>query len=185
MRTKPGRDLRARIAIRDRLLLGILGHLRKRDPYFAALTDRAIQLVLANDRNVLEGRLGRDIRAFARMELTPGNLKPIPAGPGTIRAAKLNTWFVESYIRTAQEERDLDDPPANLIHEVWKQCLDGTQPLTPPQIQQVLKLKTTEGKALRLVFWATRRYRKSQERFEDFRKQVSRYNVRPHPWIAR
>jgi hypothetical protein len=130
MKTASPRELRARAAIRDRLLDGILGHLRKRDPDFARIAERAVILVRANDSRILEARAGRDVKAFARMALSRGKLKPIPAGPGSIRDAKMKTWLVEAYIRTAQEERDPDEPAADLIQEVWQQCLAGTEKLT-------------------------------------------------------
>jgi hypothetical protein len=176
----------ARIAIRDQLLGAVIEHLRRRgDAYLAQLVDRIVGVVRAHEGRIEDNAaLAAEVTAFARMDLSRGKRKPIPEGPGTIRAAKFDSWMVEGYLRTAEAERGPGEPLPVLIQEVWQEALRGAPPLSPAQVQQVLRLKTLEGKALRLVFWATRRVRRRQERFEDFRKQVSRYKVRPHPWIV-
>ena len=180
------RELQARIAIRDRLIRGIIGHLKRRgDSSLTNLVERAAGLVWANDNRLTDSHVGRDIRAFAQMDLSRGKQKRADTGPGTVRAAKRNTWLVESYIRTAEEERDPDADPDAPIQGAWRECLHGAEPLDAARVQQVLKLKTAEGKATRLVFWATRKHRRRQERFVDFRKQIGRYSDRPHPWIVR
>lgn len=177
MRSASRRALKARIAIRDRLLFGILGHLRKRDPGFARVVERAVTLVHANDDRILEARVGRDVKAFAQMDLSRGKLKP----PGPLREAKLKTWLVEAYIRTAEKDGDRD---GELVQKAWRECLNRNVPLNSNQLREVSRAKTVEGKALRLVFFATRGHRRRQERFADFRKQLSRLNIKPHPWIV-
>lgn len=185
MKSLSRRQLQARIAIRDRLIRGIIGHLKRRgDPTLTSLVERAAGLVWENDDWLTDSRIGLDIRAFARMDLSRGKQKGANTGPGTIRAAKRAALLVESYIRTAEDERDPDDDPNVPIQGAWRECLGGAEPLDGARVQQVLKLKTIEGKAIRLVFWATRKHR-SQQRFVDFRKQIASYSNRPHPWIVR
>lgn len=180
--------LEARIAVRDQLLDGIVKHLRARDERLAGLVGRIIGVIRANDDRVADAGVSADVQAFAEMDLSRGKS---PRASGSLREARLSWYTMTLCLRdvapVGSPKRFKPEWEA-AVQAVWRECFPGSEPLDPKDpkaLPWVLRAGDLESKALRLVFLATRSRRRRQEQFEDFRKQVLRQTIKPHPWLVR
>jgi hypothetical protein len=174
----------ARIAIRDQLLGAIIEHLRPRDAYMAQLADRIVGVVRANDDRIEASGVLADIKAFAAMDRSRGKA---PKPSAFLRETKRDLLMTIGCLHSVLGGYPGRPTPAEweeVIQETWRECFPRGEALDAKSVISVLRMRTIAGKALRLVYWATRPRRQRQERFVDFRKQLSRQKLRPHPWIV-
>jgi len=166
-----------------------VGHLRRRgDDYLANLVVEIVGVVRANDDRIKEAGVAADVKAFGEMDLSRGKLKP--GGPLRKARAKVDAVMCElgllsRAIPTKAAPKATAESWEDAVQYVWQGALRQRDPLTAEHLEWVLEEVETEGKAMRLVFLATRSTRRRQEPFEDFRKQVNRQKLRAHPWIVR
>lgn len=203
-------DPEARVAVRDRLLDAIVGHLDRRgDPHFAELCRRIIGLVRDNDGRIDESRLGAEIAMFAEMDLSRGKMHA-PYVP--LDDAVKKTWVVEGCLRahlrdlagqdplvrlargepelTDSEMRRLDDPRqvpretcTAAVRATWAECFPGRPSLNEQELRRVSRGKAVGSMAVRLT-WNGLGIGQGYREYDDFRRSIARHKVRPNPWTV-
>jgi len=114
--------LEARTAVRDRLLDGIVKHLRARDGHLAGLVERIVGVVRANDDRIVEAEVSGDVQAFAEMDLSPGKA---PKSDASVRKAKLAVFMTTGFLRDTLDSHLR--PPTKpqweeIVQEAWREC---------------------------------------------------------------
>lgn len=183
LRRPPNRAAAMSIAVRDRLLDAVVRKLREK-----------------RDTKAMADHLGRALAGIRSMEVqVRGKAYFAPAvelqAEGWIsavlnRTGKEKTWALVSEATTlglltdALADYDEQFPKASkadwkdVFQECWWDILGERHPLSEKVLTDVLAAKTSEGRALRLLYEKTHS-KDDLETVEDFRKKLSRTKHKP------